>query len=356
MSGEVGDVATLVRESRDLSAGITDRGLDVALRTSRALALYAAGDLAGVLQECAEPLSPGDMEPSVRPFEGSKVVEYLTLRGTALVDTGRFEEGRRALDEAITEARRSGSAIATCSAVAAASLRARFTGADPRALLPICAEGLVMADRARSDFIRSRVLGSLAELNLLIGRNDRAITLFREALAIVESDRERIRDDFGLLARLAGCLLLARDNRGALEVADRALAAIEGQGGRLREIDILMRWTWVHAGAGRTDPEVVEARVLRALGLVAESGAWSREPFLRLALAWVHRRSGRPAEATAETNRALDDLAAMGFWDVGRMRMLERMRDRLSPVQQRTLRSFMTDFGVSTHTGPALLP
>lgn len=204
--------------------------------------------------------------------------------------------------------------------------------------------------------MRSRLLGSLAELNLLRGNIDEAVAQFREALGIVESDRERLRDDFGLLARLAGCLLFERDPSRALAVADAALEAIEGHGGRLREIEILMRWVWVHAAGGRTDPASVEPRVQRALALVAETGAWSREPFLRLALAWIHRRRGEAALAAAETARALDDLDAMGFWDVGRMRMLEQMRERLSPAQQRSLLSFMSSFGVSARSGPAILP
>ena len=35
------------------------------------------------------------------------------------------------------------------------------------------------------------------------------------------------------------------------------------------------------------------------------------------------------------------------FWDVGRMQMLERMRDHLSPTQQRSLREHLSEFGVS---------
>ncbi|MFM8409966.1 MAG: ATP-binding protein, partial [Alphaproteobacteria bacterium] len=110
MSGALAEVAPLVRDSRELSADVADRGLDLSLRTTRSLALYAAGDLGGVLRECAEPLRPDDLALQPQSLGGSKVVEYMTLRGTALVDTGRFGEGRRALDEAIAEARRSGSA------------------------------------------------------------------------------------------------------------------------------------------------------------------------------------------------------------------------------------------------------
>jgi len=356
MSGDLDRVAPLVEASRSLADGLRDRAVDLSLRTTRALALYAIGDLAGVLHECSKPLEPGDLDLEASAFSGSKAVEYLTLRGTALVDSGRLAEGREVLDEAVREARASGSAIAICSAVAASSLRARLTGASPSELLPACVEGLAIAEHSRNDFIRSRMLGALGEVHLLLGRHDEAAALFRQALAIFESDPGRIRDDFGLLARLAGCLLVRRDPAGAIDAADRALAAIEGQGGRLREIEMVMRWAWVHAAAGRTPPEKIEGRVREAMATVSAIGAWSREPFLRLVLAWVHRREGRAEEAATETRRAHDDLEAMGYWDTKRIRLLEGMRERLPEEQRRLMWGFLADFGIAAGSGPALLP
>jgi len=147
-----------------------------------------------------------------------------------------------------------------------------------------------------------------------------------------------------------------RDFDGAVAAADRAVEAIEGRGGRLREIEIVMRWAWVHAAIGRTPPAEIEARVRSVMGLVAESGAWSREPFLRLVLAWAHRRAGRQDSAVEETRRALDDLDAMGWWDAPRLRMLEAMRERLGADQQHRLWSFLSEFRISSRSGPALLP
>lgn len=356
MSGATREVVPLVEASRELSADERDPAVLLGLRTTRALALYSAGDLAGVLHECSDPLSRAEIGLDAGPFGGSKAVEYLTLRGTALVDTGRLLEGRDVLDQAIREARSNGSAIAICSAIAAASLRARFTGASPAELRPVCVEGLALAERTRNDFIRSRMLGSLAEVEFLLGRAGEAVALLRRAIAVTEADPERIRDDFGLVARLAGCLLVLRDVDGASAAADRAIDAVAGQGGRLREIEIVLRWAWIQAVIGRIPPAAVEARVRPAMELVAATGARSRDPFLRLVLAWVHRREGRTDEARAETRRALDDLDAMGHWDTGRMRMLEDMRERLSSDHRRRLWTFLSDFGVSTRTGPAVLP
>ena len=117
-----------------------------------------------------------------------------------------------------------------------------------------------------------------------------------------------------------------------------------------------MRWAWVHAAVGRTDPEAVATRVRRCLELVAETGAWSREPFLRLALAWVHRRQGREAEAILETRLALDRLFAMEHWDAQRVALIEGLREATPREQRRGLLRFLSGFGISARNGLPLLP
>jgi class 3 adenylate cyclase len=356
MSGRTQEVVDLVEVSRALDDGLGHRAPELALRTMRATALFSIGDLAGVLRECSEPLRPQDESLAADPSAGSTPVDYLVLRGTALVDTGALREGGACLEEAIRRARRSGSAITICTAIAAATLRARLTGASPSDLLALCIEGVAIAERAGNDFLLSRMLGALAEVRLMFGQHAAATDLFERAIAIVDASRVLVSDDFGLRTRLAGCRLVAGDPAGALADADRALDAIEGRGGRLREIEINMRWAWVHAAVGRTDPEAVATRVRRCLELVAETGAWSREPFLRLALAWVHRRQGREAEAILETRLALDRLFAMEHWDAQRVALIEGLREATPREQRRGLLRFLSGFGISARNGLPLLP
>jgi hypothetical protein len=139
----------------------------------------------------------------------------------------------------------------------------------------------------------------------MFGQHAAATDLFERAIAIVDASRVLVSDDFGLRTRLAGCRLVAGDPAGALADADRALDAIEGRGGRLREIEINMRWAWVHAAVGRTDPEAVATRVRRCLELVAETGAWSPSCGLR-SLGCIAGRGARPRRFSRRGSRSTD--------------------------------------------------
>src|SRR5207247_2475642 len=251
MAGAVPEALELVSEGTRLADESADVGLQVASRVALVEAQWMAGRFSAVLETLAEALgraAEGRRGPAGTGFD--PYIWLLLMRGAALFQTGRVEEGARELDHALALAReareegvpggaheRIGSPLSLASAYYALGC-AHAAGEDRKQAASAFEHALSMVRRRRTALHwEALMLAQLAEAHGEPGESERARSETEEAVRLA---RERSTRAIECRVLLAHARLLIRTEglarRGAIETALRqALALLEETGARCHE-------------------------------------------------------------------------------------------------------------------------
>lgn len=275
----------------------------LALLSRRAFANLLAGNLEESLRlaeravEVAGPERPAFMSLS----------DYIFVQGFAalpLTYLGRLAEASALIEHCITAAREAGE-IGTLNTMRGFGVsNAWFLDDGPRALRYALAQ-LDFAEKIDSPTLKVMAYDSLGVAHTLMGRWDEAVTALETALRTSREHNSALPSEGLVLANMAEAYRGAGQDELAGTVALEALEVARRNGTLLHECRanlilgrILLR-TPCCGHSGEAGPAL-----RRAMQIVERTGAKAYEPFIRVELAELARKSGDTATNDAELHRA----------------------------------------------------
>lgn len=263
------------------------------------------------LAEKGVALGAEDLSLGQELYGSSAYLVGLLWRGLTLVEMGRLEEAASDLDRASDFPREQPGAFVwsqTWNAV-----RAYRAGDVPRALTH-ARRALERAEGGGGGPVAQILAQVVLGIALLANAEwSAAEEVERQALALA---RER-GIGFGITAWALRFLAEARlgqgDSRGALELADQALAEARQSGGRLFEMDALLTRARALLGSeGASGAAEVERTLAKASALIDETEARCREPTIHEILAELGHLRGDEATRECELREAHRLFVEMG--------------------------------------------
>ena len=314
MSGHVAEAVQRTREATRLVDETGDPALMLASRVALVEATYMAGDLRAALEALREARAcaarAGNSPRARTGFSASNWIVMMT--GWVLFDSGRPEEGRCELEQALTLARDHGETELLGWAHELSAHVAAFRGDSGRAL-DHARQAFDIAERIGSSFSRSSAYEALGCVHLANRDWAASATAFEQALSIVLDRRIGIHWEARIVAELAEAQLGAGDVERARAGAEKAVRRAHELSTKVTECRALLTFARVLLrSGGEVVRGPVEEALRRALALVAETGAGLYEPGIRLELAELARLAGDDDVRRHELSEARRLLGGMG--------------------------------------------
>lgn len=346
------EIAAALDDGRALAQRSGDVLADALLLATAAAARGMAGDVRGALEHTLEAarvaqgsddreaesiqflpaywrLLLGDLRAALAGFEGA--IEFTrddprlgtafwgfsgnawarAFRAIALAYLGRLREAREERERALAVARALGDEEALGWSLSA-SQYALLAG-ETEGVLEQAYQAWELAERSGSPASQVVALGALARAHSLRAEWAQAAVACERGLALTRARGTAVTYEGYLLALLAEARLGSADVDAACSTARRAIALSQRRGERLQELlgQLALARALLAAGGAAT-PDAAAAALDRASDLVAETGAASMEPFLRVARAELARARGDEATEARELREARRLFEAIG--------------------------------------------
>jgi class 3 adenylate cyclase/tetratricopeptide (TPR) repeat protein len=297
-SGRLEDAIASTRDAQDLAERAGNLELQVTL--SAGIWLGLAGRNREALAEFDRLLDAAGDDPQLgRNTTGTSAPILATVqRGRALLELGRLDEARAAIDKALRLAREHDDLECLGFAQASLGRLSYFTG-EPGDALDHGRNGLQLAERIGSPFSRAIARAGLAHAHLARGEHDQALAVAEEAIEIAREGSASALDAL-LLGLLAEARLGFRDLKGARAAAAEGAATAVTLGARVHEASCRL-------SLGRAllpeSPSDAQAELERALKLARDEGP-VLIPHILLALGEVAAVQGDDRERLHQLEQA----------------------------------------------------
>ena len=314
MAGAVPEALELVSEGTRLADESADVGLQVASRVALVEAQWMAGRFSAVLETLAEALgraAEGRRGPAGTGFD--PYIWLLLMRGAALFQTGRVEEGARELDHALALAREAREEEVLGWAHEMSVYPAELRG-DAQAALDHARQAVQIAERIGSPLSLASAYYALGCAHAAGEDRKQAASAFEHALSMVRRRRTALHWEALMLAQLAEAHGELGEGERARSETEEAVRLARERSTRAIECRVLL----AHArllirteGLARRD--AIETALRQALALLEETGARCHEPFILVELAALAGLTGEQAARRGflrEAHRLFTEMGA----------------------------------------------
>ena len=312
----IAEASRLAQESADL-------GLQVGLLVTMVVWQLHSGELREARVNIERVLELTHDTPNL----GASMVGFGTFvfatfyRGAIRLAAGELAEARSDFDRAIELAQAAGDLEVVAMALGFYVLVGWF-GGDTRIGVPQAQRAVELAEKIGSPLARGQAYGFLGIAHVHREEWDAGIAALQHELAIAHEHRTLLFVEAGTLAMLARAYLGRGDHALARTTAEQALAAARQRGSRLFEADALLSLAFVLLRSdGLAARATIEAALLDAERLIAETGARSRAPWVHVHRAELAQLSGDAASADRELRTALER-----YTEIGAVTHAERVR------------------------------
>jgi tetratricopeptide (TPR) repeat protein len=281
-----------------------DRDLQAACWVAPPLPLEYLGPLSEALAWIDRDLAvcADDPDRGVEYLGYSPLTRTLDSRARTLLVAGRLTEATTDMERALELGRLRAEHDPFCWALTLAGKRAWLTGEGDG--LAAAVEAVHMGEDSGNAVGLVLGLESVALSELDRGRPSPAVAACERALREMHEHRSGLFEEGPVLATLARARLAAGDAAGAADAAADAVTVARRQQAKVVECLALLTRAQVARATGG-EPSAISADLEDALGLVAETGALTYEPFIREEL-------GRLRADAAELREALRLYSAIG--------------------------------------------
>jgi adenylate cyclase len=303
--GAVGEARDLWLEAARLSDQTDDADAQASYWAAPPLALSWTGPVSEGLRavERVVTLCGGNAGVGVSVL-GFSVLMAVGVTGAELLSlSGRVEDARAALDEALAVARARGEAEWIAWALSVYPRLAR-TPEEFEASLKRALEAVRIAEDSGNTSNHVLALGAVGIAEVGLGRFPEAAQTLSLALAEAHQHQVALFVEARLLAHLARTQLGMDHHETARQAADEAVEVARLQGARVVECLALLTRAQVGRATGAADKALL-ADLDAALALVKETGALTYEPF-------IHEELGRLQGDEGELREALRLYSAIG--------------------------------------------
>jgi adenylate cyclase len=300
-------------------------GLAVARALARVGAAYGSfqvGRLADVSAYAEQGLeiTGNDIELGRKEFGFSLRLWFAAVRSSHLSVTGRFEEARREIAQALRLARDSGIPENLGWTLGVISILADHTGesafGDLGSAEAAALEALRIAEDLGSIFSRAVALANLGLAHLVVGEYEEAERLVAEALDIERTRRLGLEQETMAMASLARAQLGQGHAAAARRTAEECVALAQERGQRYSELlGQIVLAAALCAEQGVSDRAAVERALEQAAALVEETGARAQAPRIVEARARLAQCAGdveAREQLLREAHRLYEAIGATG--------------------------------------------
>jgi adenylate cyclase len=291
-----------------------DSGPEFVYRCTAGQALRHAGRFREALSLIEELLQRAEQEPDAESHRigFSPYLWLLGMRAETLAWMGRLGDAERDLVQ-LTEAAREAHQIDLIHQARKAWVELHWIRGDAARALHDATQAVQIAEQRGSPYSVAMAYAALGLAHLMGREPGEAISAMERALAEARQHRVGLEFEASMLAHLAEAQILSGDRVRARDTAEQAGQVARARHARVLECQAaiaLARALLLARGPQATD--AAAAALARALALVAETGAQTLEPFIRLELGELARRRGDAEGCDAERRAARELFDAMG--------------------------------------------
>jgi class 3 adenylate cyclase/tetratricopeptide (TPR) repeat protein len=312
VAGDVRGALAQALEAADLAEGTGNPALE-AVRFLTGFLRYILGDLRAALADVEHTieLTRGDPRLGMEIWGNSPHASARMLRAQVLPLLGRVQEAKDERERALALARELGDDETLGWARGVYAYCAMVTG-ETEGVVEQAYRGWEVAERLGSPFSQMYALSTLARAHNLCAEWGQAAAACERGLALARAARAGIYEGL-ILSQLGDAQLGLGDIEAARSTAQDALAVSRRRGARLSELMSQLALARILLAIGdATAAEASAAALDRALALVAETGAVSMEPFIRVVLADLARARGDEDARARELSEAQRLFQAIG--------------------------------------------
>jgi class 3 adenylate cyclase/tetratricopeptide (TPR) repeat protein len=314
--GDLHEYAQYARQARSLAAECDDPGVYVAL----ALTVYASV-LVGEWGEALDVLDRAIQLAEGNPAIGSDIIVrcpyafHLSFKGTLLVYQGRFEEGRRVLEQGLTLAREHADVEVTVWSYGCL-LWLAYLDDEPEAMVGCAQQAVEIAERLGDSFSRSAAWFWLGWAEQVRGSWRSAIDAILRSQAISRERGTAVEFEPHRLAVLGEAYMGDGDPERALGLAREGVEVADTRGNALVAPYAYLALARILRRSATADARMQsEAALARALELSRRIGAKAFEPLIHVELAERARQLGDGEERQRElreAHRLSTEIGAIG--------------------------------------------